>query len=291
MRHHKTLGNAGWQALFLGPALACFGLIVVVPFFMGFYYAFTKWNGVSDVVTFNGLTNFQALLADGNYLGSFAFTALFTVFVVVLGNLLAFALAWLLTQALKARNLFRAVFFIPNVISGFFLGFIWQFIFIKVFANIGGMVDFFIFNLPWLGTRETGFAAMVIVQLWQISGYLMVIYIAGITAVPKELLESATIDGAGHWSTLRNVTLPMIMPAITVSVFLSINTAFKVFDINYSLTSGNFDTRSVALDIYREGFTAFNYGLGAAKALVFFLVVAAITIVQTSLTKRREVAA
>lgn len=279
------------QVIFLGPALICFASIVLIPFLMGFYYSFTKWNGISAEPAFNGLTNFAALFADSNFLMAFLFTGAFTVVVVVSANAIAFLLALVLQGALRARNAFRAVFFLPNVISGFFLGFIWQFIFIRVFAGLGESTGIEIFLWPWLGSQETGFLAMVIVQVWQLAGYLMVIYIAGLASVPKELLESCRIDGADGWISMTRVTIPMIMPAITVAVFLATNTAFKVFDLNYSLTRGNFDTRSVALDIYSEGFTSFNYGLGTAKAFVFFLVVATITLVQTTISKRKEVQA
>jgi raffinose/stachyose/melibiose transport system permease protein len=146
-----------------------------------------------------------------------------------------------------------------------------------------------LFNLPWLGTHETGFWATVIVQLWQMSGYLMVIYIAGLSSVPRELLESSKIDGANWLQTLRHLKLPMIMPSITISLFLSISSAFKMFDLNFSLTKGNFDTRGLALDIYNEAFVSNNYGLGTAKAVFFFVIVAAITIIQTVVTKRKEV--
>jgi raffinose/stachyose/melibiose transport system permease protein len=279
------------QIIFIGPALLFFTAIIIIPFALSLAYSTLNWDGISDNMTFVGINNFRKLLHDDYFIDAFWFTARFSAASVILGNLLAFVLALILTTALKLKNVYRAVFFLPNVISGFILGFIWQFIYVKVFMSIGESTGIPLFQLPWLGTHETGFWATVIVQLWQMSGYLMVIYIAGLTSVSKELLESAHMDGANYIQTLINVRLPMIMPSITVSLFLSINSAFKMFDLNFSLTHGNFDTRGLALDIYNEAFASNNYGLGTAKAVFFFVVVAAITVVQTLVTKRREVQA
>lgn len=289
MYSKKKVNGFFQQTIFLGPALIIFVIMVVIPFFMGMFYSFTKWNGISDNVTYVGFSNFTSLLSDSNFIKAFGFTIRDSITVVILANLIAFILAMLLTTAMKTKNILRTVFFLPNVISGLLLGFIWQFIFVKVFASIGDSTNIGLFQLPWLGTPATGFWATVIVQVWQLAGYLMVIYIAGISSVPKELMEASTIDGANKWQVLRNITVPMIMSSITVSLFLSISTTFKLFDLNFSLTHGNFDTRSLALDIYQEAFTSNNYGLGEAKALVFFIVVASVTILQTVYTKRKEI--
>lgn len=289
MHNNKSLSNFLQQTVFIGPALLFFTIVVLVPFIMGVGYSFTRWNGVNAKVTFNGIDNFIAIFSDENFIKAFWFTVRFSITAVVLGNSLAFILALLLTTAMKMKNIFRAVFFLPNVISGFILGFIWQFIFIKVFAEIGDSLNISFFQLPWLGTSGTGFWATVIVQIWQMSGYLMIIYIAGLSSVPKELVESTKIDGANYWQVIKNLTIPMIMPSITISLFLSINSAFKVFDLNFSLTHGNFDTRGLAFDIYTEAFTNNNYGLGTAKAIVFCVVVATITILQTIYTKKKEI--
>ncbi|MDD2503779.1 MAG: sugar ABC transporter permease [Clostridia bacterium] len=287
----KKLENIKLQIIFIGPALIFFTVIVVVPFLMGMGYSMTKWNGVSSNVTFVGFKNFSSLLSDEYFMKSLFFTVRFSVAAVILGNLCAFFLALLLTSAIRLKKVYRAAFFIPNMVSGFILGFIWQFIFVKIFAKIGELTSIGFFELPWLGTANTGFWALVIVQLWQMSGYLMVIYIAGLSNVPVELTESLKIDGAGRIQELRYLTIPMIMPSITVSLFMSINTTFKMFDLNYTLTHGNFDTRSLAMDIYAEAFTNSNYGLGTAKALIFCLLVGAITVAQTMYTKRKEIEA
>ncbi len=179
----------------------------------------------------------------------------------------------------------------PNVIGGLLLGFIWQFIFVKGFATIGELTQLAFFQLPWLGDAPTAFWGLIIVSVWQTAGYLMVIYIAGLSNVPRELTEAAYIDGATRFQTLRHITLPMIMPAVTVCLFLTISWAFKMYDLNVSLTQGGpfNSTQSVALNIYEEAFRNNRYGLGTAKALIFFVVVALITLVQVSITKKREV--
>lgn len=275
--------------IFLGPALICFLIIVIIPFIMGIYYSMTSWNGVSDKITFVGFKNFIRIFKDENFINSFIFTFKYSIANVIIANVLAFLFALILTAPLKFRNALRTIFFLPNVISGLLLGFIWQFIFINGFTTIGEITGFSIFQLPWLGNYITGFWATVIVSVWQLTGYLMVIYIAGLTNVPRDLIEAAVIDGASRLQTLKSVTLPMIMSSITVCLFLSIAQSFKLFDLNFSLTHGAFDTRSIAFDIYSEAFTNSNFGLGTAKALVFFVVVATITILQVRTTKKREV--
>jgi raffinose/stachyose/melibiose transport system permease protein len=179
----------------------------------------------------------------------------------------------------------------PNVIGGLLLGFIWQFIFIKGFASIGELTHIGFFELPWLADATTGFWGIIIVSVWQGAGYLMVIYIAGFANVPSDLLEAARMDGASRFQLFRKIKLPLIMPAVTVCFFLSISWAFKIFDIVLSLTKGGpyNSTESIALNIYQEAFRNNRYGLGTAKALIFFFIVALITVIQVVYTKRKEV--
>ncbi|MDF2814750.1 MAG: transporter permease [Paenibacillus sp.] len=292
MRSAKLDSTWLQQLIFLGPAIAVFAVIIVIPFALGIYYSLTDWNGVSGAVQWIGLDNFVAILTDDkDFARSFWFTARFTVADVLLTNLLGFALAYLLAQPLKSRNLLRTVFFLPNVIGGLLLGFIWQFIFVKGFSTIGNATGISFFQLPWLGDSTTSFWALIIVSVWQGAGYLMVIYIAALTNVPKEVLEAAHIDGANRWQILWNITIPLIMPAITICLFLTISWAFKMFDLNFSLTKGGpfRSTESVAMNIYLEAYQNNKLGLGTAKALIFFAVVALITTIQVTLTKRREV--
>lgn len=288
----RTRNKFMQQWVFVGPALLFFIAIVLVPFFMNLYYAFTEWNGVSGNVSFIGLENFKTILfEDKDFRNAFWFTIRFSVAEIIITNLVGFGLALLLMQAFKTRNALRTIFFMPNVIGGLLLGFIWQFIFVKGFASIGNMTDWGFFNLPWLGDSSTAFWGIVIVAVWQGSGYLMIIYIAALGNVPRDLIEAARIDGAGKVAVLRKIIIPMIMPAFTICLFLTISWAFKMFDLNLSLTKGGpyNSTESVALNIYQEAFRNNRYGLGTAKSLIFFLVVALISIIQVRITKKKEV--
>jgi raffinose/stachyose/melibiose transport system permease protein len=288
----KRLSDAVQQAVFVGPALLFFGLIVLVPFLMSFYYSLTEWNGVTTRVDWAGFGNFKRiLLEDTEFRNAFWFTARYTLAAVVFANAVGFTLALLLTQPLKTRNVLRTIFFLPNVIAGLLLGFIWSFIFVKGFAAVGEWTGIGFFKLPWLGTASTAFWGMVIVSVWQMAGYMMVIYIAAMMNMPRELIEAAKIDGAGRWQMLKSIILPLVMPAFTVCLFLTLSWSFKVFDLNLSLTKGGpfGSTESVALNIYKEAFQNNRYGLGTAKSLIFFLVVATVTTLQVIYTKRKEV--
>ncbi|NEW08281.1 sugar ABC transporter permease [Paenibacillus sp. SYP-B3998] len=292
MKNNKGIAGLLQQWVFVGPALIFFALIVVVPFLMSIYYSFTEWNGVTTTVKFNGLDNFKHILfEDTDYRNAFWFTTRITVTDVILTNLVGFLLALLLTQALKTRNVLRTIFFMPNVIGGLLLGFIWQFIFVKGFGTLGDLTHIGFFQLPWLGDAPTAFWAIAIVSIWQGSGYLMIIYIAALSNVPKDMVEAAYIDGATRLQVLKNIIIPLIMPAITVCLFLTISWNFKMFDLNFSLTKGGpfNSTESVSINIYQEAFRNNHYGLGTAKALVFFIVVAIISTIQVMYTKRKEV--
>ncbi len=293
MRGHK-LSQFGQQLFFVGPAVLFFSIVMIIPFLMGMYYSFTDWNGVSGNVSWVGIDNFKNIFTnDPDFWSSFWFTVRFTLLGVVLTNVVGFFLAYLLTKPLKTRNMLRTIFFMPNVIGGLLLGFIWQFIFIKGFATLGETTGWSFFNLPWLGDATTGFWAIVIVFVWQSSGYLMVIYIASLSNVSKEVLEAADIDGASPFQVLRNIVVPLIMPAVTIGLFLAISWSFKMFDLNLSLTKGGpfKSTESVAMNIYNEAFLNNRYGLGTAKALLFFVIVAVITMIQVRVTKSKEVEA
>ncbi|RUT31977.1 sugar ABC transporter permease [Paenibacillus zeisoli] len=284
----KKSSNWLYQLTFVGPSAIFFFLIVAVPFFLGLYYSFTSWNGISKHVTWVGLNNYIHIFTkDPDFLNSFWFTVKFTVLGVVLTNVLGFILAYLLTKPLATRNVMRTVFFMPHVIGGLLLGFIWQFIFVRGFQSIGGPF----FSLPWLGTEATSFWAIVIVFIWQNSGYLMVIYISSLGAIPSSLIEAAKVDGASRKQVLRHIILPLVMPGVTVCLFLAISWSFKLFDLNLSLTKGGpfKSTESVALNIYNEAFNISRFGMGSAKAIIFFIIVAIISILQVRATKSREV--
>ncbi len=279
---------------FIAPAFVVFSIIVLIPFILGMYYSFTNWNGVSGSVEWVGLDNFVHIFKnDLQFRESFLFTTKFTLASVLLTNLIGFLLALSLTRMLKTRNLLRTVFFLPNLIAGLLLGFIWQFIFVKGFASIGQLTDFSLFQLPWLGDAKTAFWGIVIVSIWQGAGYVMVIYIAAILNMPHEVVEAARIDGASGWRMLIHIILPLIRPAITICLFLTIAMSFKIFDLNFSLTGGGpfKSTESLAINIYTEAFVNNRYGLGAAKAFIFFIIVATITTLQVIYTKKKEIEA
>ncbi|MGO4372391.1 carbohydrate ABC transporter permease [Paenibacillus sp. 2TAB19] len=283
------------QTVFVGPGLIAFILIVLAPFVMGFYYMFTEWDGINiGDAKWTGMRNLTKIFTDDErFWDAFLFTLKFTIAGVLITNLTAFLLALMLSRNLKSRNVLRTIFFLPNVIGGLLLGYIWYFIFVRGFAAIGEATGIGFFNLQWLGTPNTAFWGIVIVFVWQTAGYMMIIYIAAMIGVPKDLIEAAKIDGAGMWQMLRSVTIPLIMPAITICLFLTTSNAFKMFDLNLSLTSGGPGnaTESIALNIYREALGYSRYGLGTAKAMIFFLGVALITVTQVWITKKQEVEA
>ncbi|MGG4145203.1 sugar ABC transporter permease [Paenibacillus algorifonticola] len=280
------------QTVFVLPAFAAFFIVVMLPLALGVYYSFTNWNGVSGHIEWNGLSNYVAIFTkDPDFIHSFWFTIRFMLAVVVFSNVLGFLLAFILSKKLKSRNILRTVFFMPNVLGGLLLGFIWQFIFVQSFPVIGNLTGIHVFQLSWLGTEATAYWGLVIVSVWQGAGYYMVIYIAGLTNVPQDLIEAASIDGAKSLQVLRHIIFPLIMPAITVCLFLSVAWSFKSFDLNFSLTAGGpfRSSESVAMNIYTEAFKNNRFGLGTAKAVVFFLTVALVTMLQVSITKKREV--
>lgn len=276
--------------LFLTPALLTFGLIVIIPMIMGLCYAFTDWNGISDSVKFVGLKNFITILHDDTFLHAFGFTGLFAIAAVILVNAVGLMLALLVTKKFPGATLLRGIFFMPNLIGGLLLGFTWQFIFTSIFTAIGKAIGWN-WMTNWLSTPETGFIGLLILTIWQSSGYMMIIYITQIQQIPESVKEAARIDGANAWQMFRKITFPLLMPAFTVGLFMSITNSFKMFDQDLALTSGGpyRSTETLALNIYNTAFGTNNYGVAQAKAIVFLIVVAAIGITQLILTKRKEV--
>ena len=276
---------------FVGPAFLLFGVFVLAAFASSVYHSFTDWNVVTGDAPWVGNDNYRAMLDDPRVADSAWFTAKFAVITTILSNVLGLGLALLVTQPIALAKVYRVMFFVPNVIGGVILGYVFRFIFSTAFGAIGDATGIGFFSLPWLGTPATGFWATVIVFVWKTSGYLMVIYVAAIVSIDDSLVEAATIDGANWLQMTRRVTFPLIMPAVTVSVFLTLSISTKLFDVNFALTNGGpyGSTEAFALNIYNEAFTYNNQGLASAKAVVFFFVVGFITIVQVSLSKRREV--
>lgn len=275
--------------LFLMPVLVALLLVVVAPLLLGVYYSFTDWNGIS-ANGFVGFENYTALFQDERFLDSLWFTTKFSVVSIVLINVIGLSLALLVTSKLKTNKFMRTIFFMPNLIGGLILGFIWQFIFTKAFDGIGSL--FGIESLQgWLSTSSTGFWGLVILMSWQMSGYIMVIYIAYLEGVSKELIEAAEIDGANAFQRFRHIVFPLVAPAFTVSMFLTLSNTFKLYDQNLSLTGGGpYDsTQMVAMDIFRTAFSRYDMAYAQAKAIIFFVIVAVIALLQVYVNKKREV--
>jgi raffinose/stachyose/melibiose transport system permease protein len=278
--------------LFLLPALFFFVNVVVVPFFMGIVYSFSNWSGFSFAGSkFVGFQNYADAFQDPQFLSSFLLTFQYAVIMVVCVNVIGFFLALLVTQNIKSNTALRGVFFLPNLIGGLILGFIWQFIFSKLFVQLGEKLHMTGVLFNWLTQPSTAFWSLVIVSTWQMAGYVMIIYIAGLQSIPSDLLEAAEIDGAGPMKRLAHITLPLMMPSFTISLFITLSNAFKQYDTNLSLTNGGpyNTTQLIAMNIYQTAFNRNQYVLAQAKAMVFFLVIMVITLVQVRLTSKREV--
>lgn len=288
----KNICSPPWYALFTLPLLAVFALVVLVPFGIGFFYSFFSWDGLPlNPKIFVGADNYIRLFSDGRFLASAGHTALFTALSVLVINVLGLLFALVVTTDLHVRNAVRTMLFAPYLIGGLILGYIWKFILGDAFRAIGeqtGLVSVF-FN--WLLDPRFALLALVVVITWQMAGYVMIVYITGIMAIPEEVIEAARVDGAGPLKTLFRVKFPLLIPSITVSLFLSLSNCFKIFDVNLSLTNGGpySSTELFAMNIYREIFNQNNYGYGQAKAILFFIIVASITLIQVMAIKKKEV--
>lgn len=279
-------------ALFVAPAAICVLIEMYIPFLMTFYYSMTNWNGISRKVKFIGLKNFITLFqGDDNFTKALIFTVKYTILFVVFVNVLAIILAVILDQKMKLSNVMRAIFFIPYVMSLVVVGFVWKFILNNGFTSLYSITKIGLFNMDWLGNTNLAFVAILVVSVWQAVGFYMVIYIAGLQSIPTDVLEAATVDGAGMFRKFFKITLPMLMPSVTICLFMALTNAFKLYDVIVSLTSAGpaGTTASITYDIYREEFQNSNYGYGTAKALILFFIVAIITVVQVTLSKRKEV--
>ncbi|HVO40157.1 MAG TPA: sugar ABC transporter permease [Spirochaetia bacterium] len=276
------------------PAVIVILAFVEIPFLMSITYSFTKWNGLDKAAKFIGLSNYAELLTNDPGFGSaMIFTLLFTVLAVAAINVVALLLAVILDMKIRGKNILRGAFYIPNIISLIIIGYVWRFIFSRGFDSLGALTHLGIFQLSWLGDSRLAFASVVLVSVWQSIGFYMVIYIAGLQTVPREQLEAAVIDGTGPVSRFFRITLPLIMPSITVAVFYSVSNALKTFDVIFSLTFGGpgTATTSIALDIYKTAFSDNRFGYGTAKSVVLFLLILVVTVTQLNAFKRREVQA
>lgn len=279
--------------MFALPGMFCFFAVVIVPFLYGVYLTLTDWNGVSKVKNFIGLENFAGIMKDAQFWSSLVLTFKYVIAVVVLVNVLAFAIAYLLTRGIKGQNFFRAGFFTPNLIGGIVLGYIWQFVFSRVFVNIGESTGWSFFEVSWLSEPNKAFLALVVVSVWQLSGYMILIYVAGFMGLSEDVMEAASIDGASGWVKLKNIIMPLMMSSITICLFLTLSRAFMVYDVNLSLTAGApyGTTEMAAMHVYEKAFTSRQFGVGQAEAFILFVIVACISGLQVYFTKKREVEA
>ena len=276
----KTLKR--YFPIFVLPTLIAFSFVFIIPFVMGVYLSFCKFKTITNA-QFVGLGNYIKIFADKDFVNAFGFTLKFSVVSIVTINVFAFILALALTRKIKGTNLFRTVFFMPNLIGGIILGYIWQQMINAVLLK---------YETTLVANPTYGFWGLIILMNWQMIGYMMIIYVAGLQNVPTDLIEAAEIDGATSLQTLFKVKIPMVMPSITICLFLTVSNSFKLFDQNLALTAGapSKKTAMLALDIYntfygRSGFE----GVGQAKAVLFFIVVAVIALGQLVLTRRKEV--
>ena len=277
----KTLKR--YFPVFLLPTVIAFCIAFIIPFVTGLYLSFCDFTTVSNA-KFVGFANYIKAFSSSQRFGqAFGFTTLFTIISIITVNIIAFTLAYLLTRKIKGTNFFRTVFFMPNLIGGIVLGYTWQSMINSILAKYGTTL---------VADAKYGFIGLIILMNWQMIGYMMIIYIAGLQHVPTELIEASKIDGATKWQTLRHVTIPMVMPSITICLFLTLSNSFKLYDQNLALTSGApmHKTEMLALNIVNSFYGRSNFeGVGQAKAVMFFIIVACIALSQLYYTRKREV--
>jgi len=291
MNKKMYLRNTGTFLLFGGPAVFAFAAVVFIPFIVGLFLTFTNWDvriGDSSLV---GFSNYVEVFKDKTFLTQLWFTIKYVFFTVLISNLMAFFIALALTSGLKGEKWLRTGFFTPNLIGGIVLGYLWQTLFSQVLPYLGKKYEWALFSSSWLTNTDTAFWALVIATAWQFVGYLMIIYIAGFSGVPGDVLEAASIDGANRSTILRRITLPLSVPAIVICIFISISRSFLTYDINLALTKGGpFNSTELAsYHIVQKAFLSNQYGVGQAEAVVLFAVVAVFALTQSYLLKRLEV--
>lgn len=288
-KHHRNIINF----IFVFPLLFTFGVTVIIPLCLGVFYSFSDWNGIR-MTQMVGLSNYLSMFKDPAFLWSVLITILFVVLNMILVNVVAFCLALLCTQKIKGVSFFRAAYFLPNLIGGIVLGYVWQFVFNNVLIR-------FTNNISLLAATGPAFACIIIVYIWQYAGYIMLIYVTGLTQIPGEILEASQIDGANALTTLFKIKIPMIASTITICTFLTLTSAFKQFDVNMALTNGagavagfmgkflTNGTQMLALNIYNTAISKNSYALGQAKAILFFILLACVSIIQVRISNKKEV--
>ena len=282
------------------PAAILFAAVILLPFILGVIYSFSSWRGTyfaggsNAFEAFVGFDNYINAFKNQKFTDAFIYTIKFTILAAIAVNIAALALALMVTHISRGSGVYRTIYFLPNLLGGLALGFIWQFIFQNIFSDIlfgASGVIYIPFLTNMLQDNTKALFALVILVTWQMAGYMMIIYVTGLNNIPRELYEAADIDGAGSVSQFTVITLPMLMPAITIVFFLTLANCFKLLDQNIALTDGNFGTRLLATQILRttRDTSPPDYGMAQAQAVIFFVLIAAVTLIQLTITKRKEV--
>ena len=292
MKQNTTSYKVKQYLMFGGVGTALFLCVVIVPFLYGLYLTFTSWDGVSRAKPFVGFQNFVSAFQDTAYWQAMGRTVIYSMFAVVLINIVAFALAYLVTSGVKGQNFFRAGFFVPNLIGGIVLGYVWKFVFNRAFVAIGNAITGGT-TASLLSTPNGAMFCLILVSVWQYAGYMMLIYVAGFMSVSKDVQEASLIDGCTPGQAMKNVTIPLMRSSFVQCIFLSITRCFVVYDVNLSLTKGEPFGSSVlaAMHVYNQAFTYKNYGLGQAEAVILFAVCAIVGVTQVMVGKKGEVEA
>ncbi len=293
MRTKSTSYKVKEFLMFAGITTFVFCAVVIVPFLYGLYLTFTSWDGVSKEKPFVGFANYIATFQDTAYWQALGRTFVYSAISVILVNVIAFLLAYMLTSGVKGQNFFRAGFFIPNLIGGIVLGYVWKFVFNRAFVKLGESLSIGALSTSWLATTNGALLCLIIVSVWQYAGYMMLIYIAGFMSVSEDVIEAASIDGCNGFQRLVSISVPLMVSSFVQCLFLTITRCFMVYDVNLSLTNGEPFNSSVlaAMHVYNQAFKYKNYGTGQAEALVLFVVCAVIGGLQVYIGKKGEVQA
>ena len=286
----KTLEALDY-VIFMAPELILFVVLCLTPFFQQIWYSFTNWNGIKADYDVVGVANYVKVFSDTKFWTSMWFTIKFAFFVTIFSNTIGFIWAYGLSKSIPMRNFMRAGFYMPKIVGGVILGFVWRFIFQNLFPVIGQLTGVDWFSQMWFTTASSSFWALVIVMTWSSSGYMMIIYLAGLTSVSTDYIEAAVVDGAKSRHILFKVILPLIMPSVTQGLFLSIVNSLRMYDLNISLTNGNpFRlSEAVTMNVYQTAFSSNQLGYGSAKAMILVFLFAVISLLQVALTSKKEV--